>query len=86
MKRIILIIMIFVLMIGINGCGNYGLVDTNYTFEYVHLHKTGKCYKIKKWFDYEGEQLQVVFEDDTVLIVSNINADLINGNCPYCNR
>lgn len=84
MKKIILILLLIVSVIGTSGCGNYEIFDTTYTFEYVHLHKTNECLKIKAWTDYEGEQIQVTLEDDTVLLVSNINADLIKGNCPYC--
>ena len=84
MKKIILILLLIVSVIGTSSCGNYEIFDTTYTFEYVHLHKTNECLKIKAWTDYEGEQIQVTLEDDTVLLVSNINADLIKGNCPYC--
>lgn len=84
MKKILLILLLIVSVIGTSGCGNYEIFDTTYTFEYVHLHKTNECLKIKAWTDYEGEQIQVTLEDDTVLLVSNINADLIKGNCPYC--
>lgn len=84
MKKIILIMLLVTSVIGISGCGNYEIFDTTYTFEYVHLHKTNECLKIKAWTDYEGEQIQVTLDDDTVLLVSNINADLIKGNCPYC--
>ena len=85
MKKILLILLLIVSVIGTSGCGNNEIFDTTYTFEYVHLHKTNECLKIKAWTDYEGEQIQVTLEDDTVLLVSNINADLIKGNCPYCN-
>ena len=84
MKKICLILLLVMFVFSISGCGNYDIFDTTYTFEYVHLHKSNECLKIKSWTDYEGEQIQVTLEDDTVILVSNINADLIQGNCPYC--
>ena len=45
MKKIILILLLIVSVIGTSSCGNYEIFDTTYTFEYVHLHKTNECLK-----------------------------------------
>ena len=84
MKKIIIssILLISSLTI-LSGC-NKQVFDFNYEFDKVHLHEADKCVKIKKWNDYEGEQIQVILEDGTVMLVSSNNADLINGKCPYC--
>ena len=82
-KLLSLSLIAIISLISLTSC-NKQVFDFNYKFDKVHLHEAGKCYKIQKWNDYEGEQLQVILEDGTVIIVSNYNADLINGNCPYC--
>ena len=73
------------LLPGLSSC-NKTVFDTNYVFDKVHLYETGKCYKIKDWKDYEGEQLQVKLEDDTVVLTSAQKAMLIKGNCPICDK
>ena len=73
------------LLPGLSGC-NKTVFDTSYVFDKVHLYETGKCYKIKEWKDYEGEQLQVKLEDDTVVLTSAQKAMLIKGNCPICDK
>lgn len=67
----------------LSGC-NRTIFDTNYFFDKVHLYETGKCYKIKEWRDYDGEQIQVKLEDGTVVLTSTQKAMLIKGNCPIC--
>ena len=73
------------LLPSLSGC-NKTVFDTNYAFDKVHLYETGKCYKIKEWKDYEGEQLQVKLEDDTVVLTSAQKAMLVKGNCPICDK
>jgi DNA mismatch repair protein PMS2 len=48
------------------------------------LYNEDKCFEVKSWTDYEGEQIQVELVDGTYLLVSNINATLIKGECPFC--
>ncbi len=84
MKKIIIASILLISSLTIlSGC-NKQVFDFNYEFDKVHLHEADKCVKIKKWNDYEGEQIQVILEDGTVMLVSSNNADLINGKCPYC--
>lgn len=37
---------------------------------------------ISKWKDYDGEQLQLILQDGTVLLVSSVNCILYNGTLP----
>lgn len=53
-----------------SGCGNYNLIDTTYEFHKVHIYETDKCYEIKSWTDYDGEQLQVDMKDYGVILIS----------------
>lgn len=73
------------LLPGLSGC-NKTILDLNLAYDKVHLYETGKCYKIKEWKDYEGEQLQVKLEDDTIVLTSAQKAMLIKGNCPICDK
>ena len=73
------------LLPSLSSC-NKTVFDTNYVFDKVHLYETCKCYKIKEWKDYEGEQLQVKLEDDTIVLTSAQKAMLIKGNCPICDK
>lgn len=74
-----------VLLMTLSGC-NRTIFDTNYVYDKVHLYETDKCYKIKEWRDYEGEQIQVKLDDGTVLLVSTQKAMLVKGNCPICDN
>ena len=55
------------------------MMDLNYTFDKA-ICKIGdetKEIEIKKWTDYDGEQLQITDEDGNIYLVSSINCTLI---------
>ena len=58
------------------GCGNLDMLDMNYTFD---TDGTVKEIKIKKWCDYEGEQIQIIGKDGKTYLVSMNNAVLIRN-------
>lgn len=84
MKRIIAIIFSIILMLGLfSGCAgsNRQIVDFNYEYNTAVIDMfdgTTKTIKIKKWRDYEGEQIQITDENGDVWLVSSINCHLIN--------
>ncbi len=84
MKKIIGLFLAVIMALVLTGCGNYNLLDTTYQYDKVHVHNEDKCFEVKSWTDYEGEQIQVELVDGTYLLVSNINATLIKGECPFC--
>lgn len=84
MKKIIGLFLALIMVLVLTGCGNYNLLDTTYQYDKVHVHNEDKCFEVKSWTDYEGEQIQVELVDGTYLLVSNINATLIKGECPFC--
>lgn len=84
MKKIIGLFLAVIMVLVLTGCGNYNLLDTTYQYDKVHVHNEDKCFEVKSWTDYEGEQIQVELVDGTYLLVSNINATLIKGECPFC--
>lgn len=79
-KIIIIAILIILTGIILSSC-NRSIVDTNYTFDIAIISRAGgdQIVKIKKWKDYEGEQYQLVLEDDTVILVSSYNTILVNS-------
>ena len=64
------------------GCGNLDMFDTNYTFDTAVIRwpdGTMKEIKIKKWCDYEGEQIQIIGKDGKTYLISMNNAVLIRN-------
>jgi hypothetical protein len=82
MKKL-LIIVIFLLIL-FTGC-NKQIIDLKYKFDSVHLYEAKKCYKIKSWRDYDdSDQLQVILEDGTTIVLHSTDCALIKGDCPFC--
>lgn len=46
----------------LSSCGNKRIIDTTYTYKYLHVFATNTCYVIDSWTDYEGEQIQVTIK------------------------
>ena len=65
------------------GC-NRQVVDAKLKFDkaYVKIGDEWKVIEVKKWMDYEGEQIQITTEDGTVFIVSSMNIILYKGELP----
>lgn len=63
------------------GC-NYDLIDTNHTFNkaIVSINNKVVVLDVKQWTDYEGEQLQLILRDGSVILVSSYNTILVNGD------
>lgn len=80
---IVKLAVIIALLPVLSGC-NRTVFDINYVFDKVHLYETGKCYKIKEWRDYDGEQIQVKLENGSIVLTSTQKAMLIKGDCPIC--
>ena len=85
MKKIISIILaalVIVACFGFVGCSAYNkqIIDLNYSYDRAIIQLANgevvEC-KIKKWSDYEGEQLQITAEDGTVYLTSSLRCDLI---------
>ena len=64
-----------------DGFFNKTVLDFNNGFTNVIFSNdnTSAILKIKEWCDYEGEQLQVKFDNGDVILSSSIMLDLING-------
>lgn len=71
------------MMLCLSGC-NKQLLDLNLKFTKVHINTINMCLDISSWTDYDGEQLQIKLKDGTVMLISSINCELIQGTCPIC--
>lgn len=62
----------------LTGC-NYDLIDTNYSYDKAVITLNGRTIvvDVDKWTDYEGEQLQIITEDGTVILTSSYNCILL---------
>lgn len=60
------------------GC-NYDLIDTNFTYDKAICEINGKYeeIEIKKWVDYEGEQIQIIGKDGNTYLMSMNNCTLV---------
>lgn len=67
---------------------NKQVFDFNFKFDKVHLKSLNKCLEISSWKDYEDDVIQVTLKDEnnTVMLISDTEATLICGTCPYCNK
>ena len=83
MKKLLSFILLLIVLITTCSC-NKQIIDLEYTFDSVHIYETGKCYKIKRWNDYDGDQLQVILEDGTVILLHSTDCALIKGECIFC--
>ena len=62
----------------LTGC-NMTLFDTEYDFNKAIIlgDNTATIVEVKKWNDYEGEQLQIITKDGLVLITSAYDTKLV---------
>lgn len=84
MKRIIGLILAIVLAVStlltLASC-NKQVFDTTYAFDYALVlfpDGTSEKIKIKKWNDYEGEQIQIVAEDGKTYLFHSANCVLVS--------
>ena len=70
MKKILIL---GITLIGLTGCGNMDMFDTEYTFDYAECYFGGKYEKIeiKSWTTYsDGEQVQIKGEDGNLYLLN----------------
>jgi len=83
MKKIkIVLALVIILALVLTGC-NKQIFDFQYTFDTAIVTVNGetKIYSISSWTDYaEGEQLQLILQDGSVILVSSYNTILVCTN------
>ena len=81
-KKVLVAILAATIILGLTGCGNKDMFDTNYTFDRAIIAlPNGEVVEVEidKWTDYEdGDQLQIIAKDETVYLTSTLNCTLIN--------
>lgn len=73
----VFVIVIFAAMLC--GC-NYQMVDMTATYDYAIISMpdgTVEKVEVKRWKDYEGEQLQIEAEDGTIYLTNSFNCLLV---------
>ena len=78
MKKKSKITILGLILVLLTGC-NKQVFDFEYTYDKAICVIGGekKEIAIKKWNDYDGEQLQIIDEDNNVYLVSSVNCSLI---------
>lgn len=64
------------------GCGcNQGIVDFNLRFDtaVVKIGDRTETVKVVKWWDYDGEQIQIETSDGRIIMTSSYNCTLIKS-------
>ena len=73
-KKLAMIAVALAMIFSLCGCGNYGMFDTTYKFDYAIISlPNGEIVEgeVEKWWDYEdGDQIQVVIDGKTYLVHS----------------
>lgn len=64
----------------LTGCGNYTMVDTKFTYNkaIIFSENTATIVEIKKWADYDGEQIQLETTDGLFILTSSFDTKLID--------
>lgn len=83
MKKIkIALALVIIAALVLTGC-NKQIFDFQYTFDtaIVTINGEAKVYSISSWTDYtDGEQLQLILQDGSVILVSSYNTILVCTN------
>lgn len=68
---VITLIVIMILVLLLTGC-NRQVFDTKYNFRFAVCNYDGNAFtlRIKKWKDYEGEQIQIIDESNNTYLIS----------------
>lgn len=73
-KKLAMMAAALALMFSLCGCGNYGVFDTTYEYDYAIISlPNGEIVEgeIEKWWDYEdGDQIQVKIDGKLYLVHS----------------
>lgn len=65
----------------LSGC-NYSLLDTTYHFDKAMINNetSSILLNVKSWRDYQGEQIQIITDDNFVLLTSSFDTHCFSGN------
>lgn len=85
MKKIFVIVLALMLLLGLCGCGNKAIGPGGFNFDKVHVFDDGhsKCIEINKWYDNQLG-IEVQKKDGNGLFFSEGTYMLVEGKCPIC--
>ena len=84
---IVAIAIIVIIMICLTAC-NKTVFDTKLKFTKAHICVDGEWFDVDvdKWCDYEGEQIQLILTDGTVIVIHSRDCILYNGTLPTAEK
>ena len=89
MKKFLVIAMALILIcLVLTSCGNMSLGIGNYNFTHIRItdYTEGHCLEIEKWYDSEGDGIEVKTTDGGSFFLSEGTYTLISSksDCPFC--
>ena len=86
--KITIIAIILITAIFVFTACNKTIIDTKYKFDKAHIRINGEWFdvEIKKWCDYDGEQIQLILTDNTVIVIYSRDCILYNGTLPTAEK
>ena len=85
MKRTIIVLIAWVLMVALIGCGNMSAGVGSYRFEKVHVdtHHYSGCLSVVRWYE-NGNGVEVETKEVGNIFLSEGTYVLIEKECPFC--
>ena len=86
-KIMLVIAIIVIIALCLTAC-NKTIFDTKYKFEKAHIRVNDVWFDVDvdKWCDYDGEQLQLILTNGTVMIIHSRDCILYNGTLPTAEK
>lgn len=82
-KIMAVIAIIIIIMLCVTAC-NKTVFDTKYKFEKAHIRINDEWFdvNVSKWCDYDGEQIQLILMDGSVIVIHSRDCILYSGTLP----
>ncbi len=82
-KIMVVATIIVIIVLCLTAC-NKTVFDTKYKFEKAHIRINDEWFdvNVSKWNDYEGEQIQLILTDGSVIVIHSRDCILYNGTLP----
>ncbi len=86
-KIMVVATIIVIIVLCLTAC-NKTVFDTKYKFEkaYIRINDEWFDVNVSKWNDYEGEQIQLILTDGSVIVIHSRDCILYNGTLPTPNK
>ena len=86
-KIMVVATIIVIIVLCLTAC-NKTVFDTKYKFEKAHIRINDEWFdvNVNKWNDYEGEQIQLILTDGSVIVIHGRDCILYNGTLPTAQK